>query len=60
VKFTRCLYAQLVQQDFQPDKRSGFQMPSTSNPKYLSHDLGMKLVSTESSFNPKYLSHDHA
>ncbi|XP_052069316.1 protein ecdysoneless homolog [Mytilus californianus] len=44
VKFTRCLYAQLVQQEFQPDKRSGFQMPSTSNPKYLSHDLGMKLA----------------
>lgn len=41
---TRCLYAQLMQQKFQPDKRSGFTLPSSSNPKFTSHDLGMKLV----------------
>lgn len=41
---TRCLYAQLKQQKFQPDRRSGFTLPTTSNPKYTSHDLGMKLV----------------
>lgn len=41
---TRCLYAQLKQQKFQPDRRSGFTLPTTTNPKYTSHDLGMKLV----------------
>ncbi|XP_033743269.1 protein ecdysoneless homolog isoform X1 [Pecten maximus] len=44
VKFTRCLYAQLMQQKFQPDKRSGWVLPSTLNPKYKAHDLGMKLA----------------
>lgn len=44
VKMTRCLYAQLKQQKFQPDRRSGFTLPTTTNPKYTSHDLGMKLA----------------
>ncbi|XP_061168215.1 protein ecdysoneless homolog [Saccostrea echinata] len=44
VKMTRCLYAQLMQQKFQPDKRCGFTLPSSSNPKFTSHDLGMKLA----------------
>ncbi|KAL4240442.1 hypothetical protein ACF0H5_001234 [Mactra antiquata] len=43
-RFTRCLYAQLVHQNFQPDKRSGWVMPTTSSPKFRSHDLGMKLA----------------
>ena len=43
-RMTRCLYAQLVHQNFQADKRSGWVMPSSSNPKFRSHDLGMKLV----------------
>lgn len=47
VQFTRCLYAQLIQQKFQPDKRSGWVLPSTSNPKFTEQDLGMKLVSME-------------
>ncbi|KAK7456517.1 hypothetical protein BaRGS_00039373 [Batillaria attramentaria] len=44
VRFTQCLYAQLVQQKFQPDKRSGWVLPSTSNPKFKEQDLGMKLA----------------
>ncbi|OWF55919.1 protein ecdysoneless homolog [Mizuhopecten yessoensis] len=44
VKLTRCLYAQLMQQKFQPDKRSGWVLPSSINPKYKAHDLGMKLA----------------
>ncbi|PVD38810.1 hypothetical protein C0Q70_01433 [Pomacea canaliculata] len=44
VQFTRCLYAQLIQQKFQPDKRSGWVLPSTSNPKFTEQDLGMKLA----------------
>ena len=42
---TRCLYTQLVSQRFEPDRRSGFTLPSPSNPKLKAHDLGMKLVS---------------
>ncbi|XP_057704617.1 protein ecdysoneless homolog [Corythoichthys intestinalis] len=44
VTFTRCLYAQLQQQQFIPDKRSGFTMPLRSDPRYKSHELGMKLA----------------
>ncbi|KAK7113122.1 protein ecdysoneless homolog [Littorina saxatilis] len=43
VRFTRCLYAQLLQQKFRPDKHSGFMLPSASNPKFKEQDLGMKL-----------------
>ncbi|XP_052820717.1 protein ecdysoneless homolog [Mya arenaria] len=43
-RMTRCLYAQLVHQTFQPDRRSGWVLPATSSPKFLSHDLGMKLA----------------
>lgn len=45
VTFTRCLYAQLLQQEFTPDRRSGFRLPSHSHPNYRAHHLGMKLVS---------------
>ncbi|XP_077115220.1 protein ecdysoneless homolog isoform X2 [Ranitomeya variabilis] len=44
VTFTKCLYAQLRQQGFHPDKRSGFALPAVSHPKYKAHDLGMKLA----------------
>jgi hypothetical protein len=44
VRFTRCLYAQLLQQKFQPDKCSGWIQPSPTNPKFKEQDLGMKLV----------------
>ncbi|XP_077586025.1 protein ecdysoneless homolog [Stigmatopora nigra] len=44
VTFTRCLYAQLQQQMFVPDKRSGFSMPSRTDPRFKSHELGMKLA----------------
>lgn len=44
VTFTRCLYAQLQQQQFTPDRRSGFALPPRSHPKYKAHELGMKLV----------------
>lgn len=45
VTFTRCLYAQLLQQQFTPDRRSGFTLPPHSHPQYRAHELGMKLVS---------------
>lgn len=44
VTFTRCLYAQLQQQQFTPDRRSGFSLPLRSDPKYKAHELGMKLA----------------
>lgn len=44
VTFTRCLYAQLQQQQFTPDRRSGFVLPPRSHPKYKAHELGMKLA----------------
>lgn len=44
IKFTRCLYAQLMQQSFVPDRRSGYTLPPRSNPNYKSHELGMKLA----------------
>ncbi|XP_061693665.1 protein ecdysoneless homolog [Syngnathoides biaculeatus] len=44
VTFTRCLYAQLQQQHFVPDKRSGFTMPARSDPLHKAYDLGMKLA----------------
>uniref|UniRef100_A0A8C9XF48 Ecdysoneless homolog (Drosophila) n=1 Tax=Sander lucioperca TaxID=283035 RepID=A0A8C9XF48_SANLU len=44
VTFTRCLYAQLQQQQFTPDRRSGFTLPPCSHPQYKSQELGMKLA----------------
>lgn len=42
--FTRCLYAQLQQQQFTPDRRSGFTLPPRSHSQYKAHELGLKLV----------------
>ncbi|KAM4703322.1 protein ecdysoneless homolog [Rhinophrynus dorsalis] len=44
VTFTKCLYAQLCQQKFHPDKRSGYTLPPLSHPQYRAHELGMKLA----------------
>ncbi|KAM7073657.1 protein ecdysoneless homolog isoform 3-T4 [Molossus nigricans] len=44
VTFTKCLYAQLMQQRFMPDRRSGYQLPPPSHPQYRAHELGMKLA----------------
>ncbi|XP_070833682.1 protein ecdysoneless homolog [Chaetodon trifascialis] len=44
VTFTRCLYAQLQQQQFSPDRRSSFTLPPRSHPQYKAHELGMKLA----------------
>ncbi|XP_021059488.1 protein ecdysoneless homolog [Mus pahari] len=44
VTFTKCLYAQLVQQKFVPDRRSGYGLPPPSHPQYRAYELGMKLA----------------
>ncbi|KAB0383950.1 hypothetical protein FD755_005867 [Muntiacus reevesi] len=44
VTFTKCLYAQLVQQRFVPDRRSGYKLPPPCHSQYRAHELGMKLA----------------
>ncbi|XP_072347582.1 protein ecdysoneless homolog isoform X1 [Scyliorhinus torazame] len=44
VKFTKCLYAQLQQQHFMPDRRSGYTLPAQSDQHFKAHALGMKLA----------------
>uniref|UniRef100_UPI00398F3F00 protein ecdysoneless homolog n=1 Tax=Pristiophorus japonicus TaxID=55135 RepID=UPI00398F3F00 len=44
VTFTKCLYAQLHQQQFVPDRRSGYTLPAQSNQHFKAHALGMKLA----------------
>lgn len=44
VCFTRCLYAQLRQQRFTPDRRVGWNMPPPHAPEFIAHDLGLKLA----------------
>lgn len=56
VKFTRCLYAQLMQQKFQPDRRSGYTLPAATNAKFRAYDLGMKLVSANELYNLLFVS----
>ncbi|XP_075697646.1 protein ecdysoneless homolog isoform X3 [Rhinoderma darwinii] len=44
VTFTKCLYAQVSQQRFHADKRSGYSLPALTHPQYKAHELGMKLA----------------
>ena len=44
---TKCLYAQLMQQEFTPDRRSGYTLPAKNSQNYKAHDLGVKLVSAQ-------------
>uniref|UniRef100_A0A8C2ZVL6 Ecdysoneless homolog (Drosophila) n=1 Tax=Cyclopterus lumpus TaxID=8103 RepID=A0A8C2ZVL6_CYCLU len=39
-----CMHFQLQQQQFSPDRRSGFTLPPPLHPQYKSHELGMKLA----------------
>lgn len=45
VKFTKCLYAMLAHNNYQPDRRTGWQIPSPASADYKSHMLGVKLAS---------------
>lgn len=45
VKFTRCLYAKLLNQRFSPPRNSGFSIPPTSDQQHTAREMGMKLVS---------------
>ncbi|XP_067408833.1 protein ecdysoneless homolog [Emydura macquarii macquarii] len=44
VTFTKCLYAQLMQQKFVPDRCSGYTLPSPAHHQYKAQELGMKLA----------------
>ncbi|KAJ7362048.1 hypothetical protein OS493_013136 [Desmophyllum pertusum] len=44
VRFTRCLYAQLSQHSFKPDRRSEWTLPPVTSPQYNAHELGLKLA----------------
>lgn len=44
IRFTRCLYAQLSQQPFKPDRLSDWTLPPVSNPQYKAHEMGLKLA----------------
>lgn len=44
VTFTRCLYAQIMSQKYEPDKRTGWNLPCINSPQRKAHELGMKLV----------------
>ena len=45
VTFTRCLYAKLLHQRFNPPPRSGFELAPPTSHAHKAHDLGVKLVS---------------
>ncbi|XP_014669757.1 PREDICTED: protein ecdysoneless homolog [Priapulus caudatus] len=44
VTFTRCLYAQLLKQKYEPERIIGWNLPPRNHPKFKAHDLGMKLA----------------
>lgn len=38
------MYAQLMHQNFRPDKRAGWDIPNPTSKNFKSYDLGVKLV----------------
>lgn len=41
---TRCLYAMLIQQKFNPEKKTGWDLVETSNSKHKAQITGIKIV----------------
>lgn len=44
VTMTKCLYAMLVQQKFNPEKKTGWDLVESSNPQYKAQITGIKIV----------------
>ncbi|XP_054288153.1 protein ecdysoneless-like isoform X1 [Macrosteles quadrilineatus] len=44
VTFTKCLYAMLTHQKYMPDRRTGWNLPLTTDASYASKLLGLKLA----------------
>lgn len=45
VTMTKCLYAMLVQQKYNPEKRTGWNLVNTSDSQYKAQITGIKIVS---------------
>lgn len=45
ITFTKCLYAMLMHQNYVPDRRTGWNLPKTTDPTYKAHLMGVKLAS---------------
>ena len=45
IKFTRCLYAKLLNQRFSSPRNSGFSVPPSNSLRHAACEMGMKLVS---------------
>lgn len=43
VRFTKCLYAMLMHNQFIPDRRTGWNLPATSATEHKAHMLGIKV-----------------
>lgn len=43
VRFTKCLYAMLIHNHFIPDRRTGWNLPSTKTAEHKAHLLGIKV-----------------
>jgi len=44
VKFTKCLYAMIMHSNYLPDRRTGWQLPSSTSPHFKAHLLGVKIA----------------
>lgn len=44
VTMTKCLYAMIVQQKFNPEKRTGWDLVETSDPQHKAQITGIKIV----------------
>ncbi|XP_069701483.1 protein ecdysoneless [Periplaneta americana] len=44
VVFTKCLYAMITHHKFNPDRRTGWNIPPTNSADFKSHNLGVKLA----------------
>lgn len=44
VKFTKCLYAMLVHNNYVPDRRIGWKLPDINSKEYKAHNLGVRVA----------------
>lgn len=44
VIFTKCLYAMIMHSNYLPDRRTGWNIPSSTSPHYKAHLLGVKIA----------------
>lgn len=44
VRFTKCLYAMMMHSNYLPDRRTGWQIPSSNSPHFKAHLLGVKIA----------------